>query len=224
MMLRNFSHSNVIMYHHSIGVVAYVGRSVLLQEKLAKCTKRTPRILLVSDEYPEWVETTSRLFSPVTVQWLRCIFQMSHPPHPDMPRWCSYRKLWLKTTITSPWDRAPAHSSAWATLPCFFGLRALHVPSKEEQQLNCPYSGPYSTLLFSRDSRHLRTLFKLVHDWTTEFGLTRSASVEPIHSNPVRSRWIRLKVVLDHWSGFPAQAISSASLVSQSLAITVWTA
>jgi hypothetical protein len=67
MVLRNFSPPSVIMCHHSIGVVAYVGRSVLLKVKSVKCTKRTPRILLNTVEYPECVETTPRVFGPVTI-------------------------------------------------------------------------------------------------------------------------------------------------------------
>jgi hypothetical protein len=67
MVLRNFSPPSIIMCHHSIGAVAYVGRSVLLKVKSVQCTKRTPRILLDSDEYPECVETTPSVFGTVTV-------------------------------------------------------------------------------------------------------------------------------------------------------------
>jgi hypothetical protein len=62
MVLRNFSPRSVITCHHSIRVVAYVERSVLLKIKSVK----TPRIVLDSDENPECVETTPRVFSPVT--------------------------------------------------------------------------------------------------------------------------------------------------------------
>jgi hypothetical protein len=37
-----FQSPSVIMCHNSIGVVAYVGRSVLLKVKLAECTKKDP--------------------------------------------------------------------------------------------------------------------------------------------------------------------------------------
>jgi hypothetical protein len=42
MVLRNFSPPSVIMCHHSIGAVAYVGRSVLLEVKSVKCTRKDP--------------------------------------------------------------------------------------------------------------------------------------------------------------------------------------
>jgi Reverse transcriptase (RNA-dependent DNA polymerase) len=66
MVLRNSGPPSVIMCHHSVGVVAYDGKSVLLKVKSVKCTKRTPRILLDSDEYPECVGTTPRVSSLVT--------------------------------------------------------------------------------------------------------------------------------------------------------------
>jgi hypothetical protein len=68
MVLRNFSPPSVIMCHHSIGAVAYVGRSVLLKVKGVKCTKKDPAHTANTDEYPECVETTPRVFGPVTLQ------------------------------------------------------------------------------------------------------------------------------------------------------------
>jgi hypothetical protein len=42
MVPRNFSPPSVIMCHHSTGAVVYVGRSVLLEVKSVKCTKKDP--------------------------------------------------------------------------------------------------------------------------------------------------------------------------------------
>jgi hypothetical protein len=47
---QEFQSSSIIMCQQSVGVVDYVGRSVLLKVKLAECTKRNPRTLLASDE------------------------------------------------------------------------------------------------------------------------------------------------------------------------------
>jgi hypothetical protein len=44
MVRRNFSPPSVIMCHHSIGVVAYVGRSVLLKVNQSECTKKESRV------------------------------------------------------------------------------------------------------------------------------------------------------------------------------------
>jgi hypothetical protein len=50
--LRIFRPSSVIICQNSTGVVACVGRSVLLRLKLAECTKKDPRKLLATDENP----------------------------------------------------------------------------------------------------------------------------------------------------------------------------
>jgi hypothetical protein len=42
-----------------------------LKVKSVKCTKKDPRILLDSDEYPECVETTPMGFGPVTTNAFR---------------------------------------------------------------------------------------------------------------------------------------------------------
>jgi hypothetical protein len=44
--------AKVVWCHYGIGVVTYVGRRVLLKVKLSKCTKRIPRILRSTEEYP----------------------------------------------------------------------------------------------------------------------------------------------------------------------------
>ena len=38
----DFNPASVIWCHNSVGVVAYVGRSVLLKVKTAECTKKDP--------------------------------------------------------------------------------------------------------------------------------------------------------------------------------------
>jgi hypothetical protein len=50
----------------AITTVDYKGISALLKVKIAESTKRTPRILLASDENPECVENESRVSSLLT--------------------------------------------------------------------------------------------------------------------------------------------------------------
>jgi hypothetical protein len=77
----DFNPSSVILSHSFNGVVAYVGRSVLSKVKLATCTKRTLRIMLVSDEYLECVETSPRVFEPVTARVQVDVSRLLIPAH-----------------------------------------------------------------------------------------------------------------------------------------------
>jgi hypothetical protein len=66
MVLRNFSPPSVIMCHHSIGAVAYVRRSEASTIKVLSVPKSTPRNLLASDGYLDYVENHPLVFGTVT--------------------------------------------------------------------------------------------------------------------------------------------------------------
>jgi hypothetical protein len=120
---KEFQSPSVIMCHHSIGVVAYVGRSVLLKVKIVKCTKRTPRIVLDSDKYPKCVETTPRVFGPVTWLMLLCRIDgglqtysiLSRGPGLQNMRTVEY--LNLTWSILPPWSPSTGPLTAVLSLP-----------------------------------------------------------------------------------------------------------